>query len=139
MRTARTIPIYVGVLAVQLIGYQILRDVFAVEGSTASILTGTIAWSACVFIVGDRIGRTKLTLKDYSDLHGLSGAVLVVPAFEVLSMVLRLPSGPDLLVMGLAFFPVMALQTLTRRILFSPEEQDSLKAERTRLRHARRG
>lgn len=139
MQNARRIAIFTAGGAVQLLGYGILRSRLDISGATAAILTGITVWSACLFLIGNRIGHAKLTIKDYADLHGLSVAALVVPTFEGLCMLLRQPSGPSLLVVGFAFFPIMALQTLTRRILFSPQEQDSLEAERVRLRHAQRG
>ncbi|TXM88894.1 MULTISPECIES: hypothetical protein [unclassified Methylobacterium] len=99
------------------------RPPFKLSTNAAGAVTALSLWSTVVLIVGNRAWSGQLSLRDYANLY--SAADLAFLSFGgncLIALGSGLPDSAFFGLMLLSLLPCLALGTVTRRVLFSPEE-----------------
>lgn len=106
------------------------RAPFGLSTSAAQAVSGGLVWSIIVLIVGNRTEGDILTLEDHVDLYRMSAAVLLqVGPQWVAVFASDFQDRAWFVLMMLSMLPCLALATITRRALFSPQEWASAARE----------
>ena len=132
--SARNFCIVIGGAAAQLLVYHALRGWAGLTSPVASVLAGVLVTSACLLVASERPARLRWGLEDYSALHLASFLALMPAARDGFNLFVGLPSDSFAAATAFICLPLLAIQALTRRILFSRAEMESLRGDRIRSR-----
>ena len=129
---ARDFVILAGVVAVEVAGDLGLRRGMGLGADLSAALVGLLIWSLATIIVAERYGDNRLTLMDYNCLHAMGLGALILGAMRTGELLNPRPSDPNLVLEFLAVLPAIAVDTITRHVLFTREERDAIRARRGR-------
>ena len=135
---ARWLVILTVFVALDIAGHMGLRSGLGLNSDVSIALAGLLTWSATTIIIAERIGRDHLTLWDYRCVSLCGFGVLNLAAMRTGFALSPQPSDPSTILALLATLPAFAIDTVTRHVVFTREERDTIRAGLNPVRDVKR-